>query len=158
MDCRSPCSQSIALYTSCVNKFTSQSFLYRENIFSNTFFTSSILVVKSTCLSAIALEIYSHMKYRGILANYMERYNKQVQLVKLSPGQSHSHFQNLLSIQRRLAKKKAQDTNIISTLISIQSIVTTYVEVMHKEITCAKTLIKKDNKLSTHGGLVDLVS
>ena len=34
---------------------------------------------------------------------------------------------------------------------------TPHMEVLHKELAFVKTLMKKDNQLSTHDGLVDLV-
>ena len=57
-----------------------------------------------------------------------------------------------------LVELKAQDTNIWATLIGIQSMLTPHMKVLHKEIAYAETLKKKDNKFSTHDGLVDLAS
>ena len=78
--------------------------------------------------------------------------------LNLSPGQSQVHFQRLLTTQGRLVEVQAQDANIWSTLISIQSMLTSHMEVLHKELAYAETLMKKDSHLSTHDGLVDLAT
>ena len=53
---------------------------------------------------------------------------------------------------------QAQDANIKSTLIGIQSMLTPHMEVLHKELAYAVILMKRDSHISTHEGLVDLVS
>ena len=63
-----------------------------------------------------------------------------------------------ITMQGTLTKLKAQDANIRATLISIQSMLTPHMEVLHKELAYDETLMKKDNQLSTHDGLVDLAA
>ena len=41
-------------------------------------------------------------------------------------------------------------------MINIQAILTPHMEVLHKELAFAETLMKIDSHLSTHEGLVDL--
>ena len=60
--------------------------------------------------------------------------------------------------QCRLAKLQEKDANIRYILISIQSMLTPYMEVFQKELAYAETLMKKDTHLSTHKGLADLVA
>ena len=73
------------------------------------------------------------------------------------PCQNHSYFRQLLSAQGQLAILQAPDTNIWATLISILSMLTPHMEVLHKELAFVETLMKKDPHLSTHKGLVNLV-
>ena len=78
--------------------------------------------------------------------------------LKLSPSQSHNYFQRLLSTQGKLATLHSQDANIRATLISIQSMLTPHMEVLHKELAFTETLNNIDNQLSTHDGLVVLAA
>ena len=58
--------------------------------------------------------------------------------------------------QSRPAELQEKDANIISTLISIQSMLTPNMEVLYKEQPQEEALIQKDAHLSTHEGLVDM--
>ena len=51
----------------------------------------------------------------------------------------------------------AQDANTRATLITIQEMFTTHMEVLHKELAFSKKLMNKYSHLSTHDGLIDLV-
>ena len=62
-----------------------------------------------------------------------------------------------MNSQVQLAALYAQDENIQAILINIQSMLTPHMEILHKELAFAETLMKKDPHLSTHEGLVYLV-
>lgn len=76
----------------------------------------------------------------------------------MSLAQSEKHLRNLLKSQSELAILHANEVNIKAKLINIQTMLTPHMEILQKELAFAKTLMKKDLYLSTHEGLVHLVS
>ena len=79
--------------------------------------------------------------------------NYQINLV-----QSEKHFKILLQTQRQLVALIADEANIRAKLTSIQATLTPHIEILHKELGYAKTLLKKDPKISTLNGLVHLAA
>ena len=73
-----------------------------------------------------------------------------------NPTQSEKHFHTLLQSQSQLAILIAEDANIRAKLTNIQASLTPHMEILHKELGYAKTLLKKDLNLSTLDGLVHL--
>ena len=73
------------------------------------------------------------------------------------PAQSEKHFGTTLQTQRELAVLTTDEANTKAKLIQIQSAITSHMEVLHKELTYAENLLKKDPNLSTLEGLVHLL-
>ena len=60
--------------------------------------------------------------------------------------------------QGRLSKMQEKETNITTTLISIQSMFLPHMEVLKHELSIVENLMQRDANISTKVGLVDLVA
>ena len=74
----------------------------------------------------------------------------------MTPAQSEKHFSTFLHSQNQLATLHAYEANIKAKMICIQSTLTPHMEILHKELPYAKTLMKKYPHISTLEGLVHL--
>ena len=73
-------------------------------------------------------------------------------------GDTQLHLEKLKNNQRRLAKLYAQEGNIRTTLVSIQTKLLPPLEILKQELAKAKVLMKEDANISTEEGLVELVA
>ena len=64
-------------------------------------------------------------------------------------AQSEKHFHTLLQSQSQLVVLIAKEANVRAKLTNIQAFLTPHMEILHKELGYAKTLLKKDPNLST---------
>ena len=69
-----------------------------------------------------------------------------------NPAQSEKHF------SQTLHTLIVEEANIKAKLMQIQSLITSHLEVLHKEKSYAKRVLKKDSNLSTLDGLVHLAT
>lgn len=67
----------------------------------------------------------------------------------MNPAQSKKHFRTLLQTQSQSVVLTVDKANIRVKLTSIQATLTPHMEILHKELSYAKTLMKKDPNLST---------
>ena len=74
------------------------------------------------------------------------------------PSQSEKYFAQTLRTQQELATIQAEESNIKSKLLQLQSSITPHMEILHKEQGYAEHVIKKDPNLSTLDGLVHLAA
>ena len=72
-------------------------------------------------------------------------------------AQSDKNFRTLLQTQSQLATLIVDEANIRAKITSIQETFTPYMEILHKELGYAETLMEKDPNLSTLDGLLHLV-
>ena len=73
-------------------------------------------------------------------------------------GDTQLHLEKLTNNQRRLAKLYAQEGNIRTILVSIQTKLMPSPEVLKQEITNAEVYMKEDVNISTKEGLVNLAA
>lgn len=75
-----------------------------------------------------------------------------------NPAQSEKHFNALLLSQSQLVVLTAEEATVRAKLTQIQAFLFPHMEILHKELGYAETLLKKDSNLSTSDGLVHLAA
>ena len=73
-------------------------------------------------------------------------------------GDTQLHLHKLMNNQRRLSKLYAQEGNIRTTIVSIQTKLFPPLEFLKKELAKVEALMKDDANISTKEGLVDLAA
>lgn len=73
-------------------------------------------------------------------------------------AQSEKHFNSLLQIQSQPILLTANEANIRAKITRIQVTLTPHMEILHKELGYAKTVLKKDPNIFTLDGLVHLAT
>ena len=73
-------------------------------------------------------------------------------------AQSEKKFSQTLHTERELAALSVEEATIKGKLMQIQASITPHLQILHKEKMNTRIVLKKDPKISTYEGLVDLVA
>ena len=73
-------------------------------------------------------------------------------------GDTQLHLQKMMNIQRRLTKLHAQEANIRTTLVSIQTNLFPPLEILKQELAKSEVLMKEDANISIEEGPIDLAA